>query len=89
MTPIGVDRADAPDGTAQTMPRTSPDITATNRVFYNALWQKARLEPPDRFNTWPLVSELLPSSPALDSARSAPIPAARCASPPPHAASSA
>jgi len=47
-----------------TMHRTSPDITTANRVFYNALWQKARLEPPDRFNTWPLVSELLPSSPA-------------------------
>ena len=47
-----------------TMHRTSPDITATKRIFYNALWQKARLEDPDRFNTWPLVSELLPSSPA-------------------------
>ena len=39
---------------------TSPDIAATNRTFYNALWRRARLERPDGFNTWPLVSALLP-----------------------------
>jgi SAM-dependent methyltransferase len=42
----------------------SPDIVAINRAFYNALWRKARLERPDRFNTWPLVAELLPTAPA-------------------------
>ena len=40
----------------------SSDITATNRIFYNALWRKARLERAEGFNTWPLVSELLPSA---------------------------
>jgi SAM-dependent methyltransferase len=43
---------------------TSLDITATNRTFYDALWTRARLERPDGFNTWPLVAELLPFSPA-------------------------
>ena len=42
----------------------SPDVAATNRQFYDALWRKARLERPDGFNTWPLVSELLPFAPA-------------------------
>lgn len=40
----------------------SSDIAATNRVFYDALWRKARLERAEGFNTWPLVSELLPSA---------------------------
>jgi SAM-dependent methyltransferase len=39
------------------------DITAVNRRYYDAFWSKARLFAPDRFNTWPLVAELLPSSP--------------------------
>ncbi len=43
---------------------TSRNIVATNRTFYDALWWKARLQRPDRFNTWPLVSDLLPSAPA-------------------------
>jgi SAM-dependent methyltransferase len=42
----------------------SRDVAATNRTFYDALWRKARLENPDGFNTWPLVSELLPAAPA-------------------------
>ena len=42
----------------------APDIVSTNRTFYDALWLRARLQRPDRFNTWPLVSELLPSAPA-------------------------
>jgi SAM-dependent methyltransferase len=42
----------------------SPGIVATNRQFYDALWRRARLERPDGFNTWPLVSELLPLSPS-------------------------
>lgn len=43
---------------------TSPDVAATNRTFYDALWRKARLERPDGFNTWPCVSELLPFAPS-------------------------
>jgi len=39
-------------------------ITKINREFYDALWWKARLQRPDRFNTWPLVSELLPRAAA-------------------------
>jgi len=44
--------------------RRSPDITTINREFYDALWSKAHMERPERFNTWPLVSKLLPSVPA-------------------------
>jgi SAM-dependent methyltransferase len=40
-----------------------PDIVAINRRFYDALWWKARLQRPERFNTWPLISSLLPSAP--------------------------
>src|ERR1700719_5224791 len=43
---------------------TSPDVVATNRKFYDALWRRARLERPDGFNTWPLVAELLSRAPA-------------------------
>lgn len=39
-----------------------PNVLATNRTFYDALWATARLQRPERFNTWPLVSELLPSA---------------------------
>ncbi len=42
------------------MPR---DFAAANRKFYDALWGKARLQRPERFNTWPLVSQLLPFAP--------------------------
>jgi SAM-dependent methyltransferase len=43
---------------------TSPNIVETNRNFYDALWWKAHLQRPDRFNTWPLISALLPFAPA-------------------------
>lgn len=33
---------------------------AVNRDFYDALWSESQLKRPDRFNTWPLISELLP-----------------------------
>src|SRR5438067_797777 len=42
----------------------APDLLAANRRFYDALWGKARLQRPDRFNTWPLISSLLPSAAA-------------------------
>lgn len=38
------------------------DITEANRTFYNALWSHSLLERPDRFNTWPLISPLLPAA---------------------------
>lgn len=37
---------------------TPPDIAETNRRFYDAFWSRARLQQPDTFNTWPLVTEL-------------------------------
>ena len=45
-------------------PPTARDVATINRTFYEALWSKAYLERPHRFNTWPLVSELLPTAPA-------------------------
>jgi len=35
-----------------------------NREFYDALWARSRVVPAVRFNTWPLVASLLPSSPS-------------------------
>lgn len=40
------------------------DSVAANRDFYDVLWSQADLERPDRFNTWPLISGLLPLAPA-------------------------
>lgn len=39
-------------------PRTDADLIGSNKRFYDALWSEAKLFSPDRFNTWPLVSEL-------------------------------
>jgi len=44
--------------------RLGTSITAKNRDFYDGLWSRARLKRPERFNTWPLISALLPSTPA-------------------------
>jgi SAM-dependent methyltransferase len=38
--------------------RTDADLASSNRHFYDALWNDARLIEPQRFNTWPLVQEL-------------------------------
>ena len=38
-------------------------LLETNRKFYNRLWSDAQLVEPQRFNTWPLVSSLLPDHP--------------------------
>ncbi len=38
-------------------------IVAANREFYDALWARAHLVRPSRFNTWPLISTLLPAAP--------------------------
>jgi SAM-dependent methyltransferase len=40
------------------------ETAAINRRFYDALWQAVWLQRPERFNTWPMVSSLLPFSPA-------------------------
>lgn len=39
--------------------RSAADLTAVNRGFYDALWSDARLVEPQRFNTWPLVADLV------------------------------
>ncbi|MER3546321.1 MAG: SAM-dependent methyltransferase [Rhodanobacteraceae bacterium] len=38
--------------------RDETGLTESNRRFYDGLWSGARLIDPQRFNTWPLVSEL-------------------------------
>jgi SAM-dependent methyltransferase len=38
-------------------------LIQSNRDFYDALWNDARLIEPQRFNTWPLVSEMAARSP--------------------------
>lgn len=43
--------------------RASPDLGEVNRVFYDSLWREARLEPPERFNTWPLMTALAARAP--------------------------
>jgi len=48
---------------AKTATHPSPGVTAINRQFYDALWRRARLQRAADFNTWPLVSSLLPSAP--------------------------
>ena len=42
---------------------TRSDLFTINRTFYEALWSKARLHRPKDFNTWRLVTSLLPTSP--------------------------
>lgn len=39
------------------------DAARTNRRFYEALWADTYLVRPERFNTWPLVSELSAAGP--------------------------
>ena len=43
------------------MPSTA--LVEKNRRFYDSLWSQAYLSRPERFNTWPLISALLPVSP--------------------------
>ena len=38
-------------------------LAAKNREFYDAFWAKTYLTRPERFNTWPLISALLPAAP--------------------------
>jgi len=39
------------------------NASEVNRSFYDALWADTYLIPPERFNTWPLVSELMAAGP--------------------------
>jgi len=39
------------------------ELIRVNRDFYESLWSKAWLIGPERFNTWPLVSELAAKAP--------------------------
>jgi len=41
----------------------APDAAGINRRFYDALWADTYLIRPERFNTWPLVSELSAAGP--------------------------
>lgn len=38
-------------------------LAVKNRAFYDALWSRSYLTRPERFNTWPLISALLPTAP--------------------------
>jgi SAM-dependent methyltransferase len=42
--------------------RSERELFDYNRSFYDLLWSGARLVEPERFNTWPLVRSILPSS---------------------------
>ena len=42
---------------------TSRALVAKNRRFYDAFWAQTYLTQPERFNTWPLISSLLPAAP--------------------------
>jgi len=45
-----------------TRTHTDRALRAVNRHFYDALWTDARLVEPERFNTWPLVRQLVAQS---------------------------
>ncbi len=38
-------------------------LAARNSDFYDAFWSKTYLTRPERFNTWPVISALLPAAP--------------------------
>ncbi len=41
----------------------SSALVSKNSDFYNAFWSKTYLTRPERFNTWPMISALLPTAP--------------------------
>lgn len=43
--------------------RDDAELRQVNQRFYGELWSDARLVPPQRFNTWPLVSSLVQQAP--------------------------
>ncbi len=42
--------------------RPESELLAANRRYYDSLWSDSTLVEPDRFNTWPFVSSLIPAS---------------------------
>jgi SAM-dependent methyltransferase len=42
---------------------TGADIAAINQQFYDSLWSGTEVLPPERFNTWPLISTLAAHAP--------------------------
>jgi SAM-dependent methyltransferase len=44
------------------LPKTSTELAARNREFYDRLWSRTYVTRPERFNTWPLVASLLPAA---------------------------
>lgn len=46
-------------GRAHPSEHSERELLEANLAFYNPLWEKSRLVPADRFNTWPLVQSLL------------------------------
>ena len=45
------------------MSRDSPSDIEVNQRFYDGMWSRARLVEPQRFNTWPVVRDLVASAP--------------------------
>src|SRR5208283_2542073 len=45
------------------VPMTAQELALANQRFYDALWSYSLLVRPERFNTWPLLSELASRSP--------------------------
>ena len=43
--------------------RSDAELIKANRGFYESLWADSRLIGADRFNTWPLVQELVAAAP--------------------------
>ena len=43
--------------------RSEAELIRVNRGFYESLWADARLVGPERFNTWPLLSDLAAAAP--------------------------
>ncbi len=50
-------------GNAPRRATTEDELRATNQRFFDDLWRDARLIVPERFNTWPLVEQLLATAP--------------------------
>jgi SAM-dependent methyltransferase len=47
---------------AEPQVRSAGELLDANRLYYDTLWDGARLVDPQRFNTWPLVESLLPQT---------------------------
>jgi SAM-dependent methyltransferase len=66
-TAVTVPTGPKPQSTTEDRAQDGPDdsdLVRVNRRFYDALWERSRLVPAERFNTWPLVASLLADAPA-------------------------